>query len=90
MYLRGNRRWMPLLCPVGPYNGLNASVFLSLACIAGALLGKRGERGIFKKTCETCPKRETRGGEKSRRLLPVHCCQWLSRPPTPTSIDRRR
>ena len=49
MYLRGNRRWVPLLCPVEPYKGLNAYVFLSLAFIRGALLAKRGERRFSKK-----------------------------------------
>ena len=55
---------MPLLSPVEPYNGLNACIFLSLTYIAGALLAKRGEHGIFKTTCETCAKRDTRGGGK--------------------------
>ena len=78
MYLRGNRRCAPLLCPGEPYNGLNACNRLLLSiispCITGTLLAKRSERGIFKKTCQTCSKRETRGGEKSKRLLPVHFC----------------
>ena len=87
MYLRGNGRWVPLLCPVEPYNGLNACVFLSLAYIAGASLAKRGERGIFKTTCETCAKRETRRGEEKNKALVTSPLLWLFRPPTPTSID---
>ena len=69
MYLRGNRRWMPLLCPVEPYNELNASVFLSLACIAGDFLGKRGERGIFKKNVRNVPEARDEGRRKIKALV---------------------
>ena len=85
MYLREKGRWVPLLCLVEPYNGLNACVFLSLAYIAGASSAKRGERGIFKTTCETCAKREKR--EEKNKALVTSPLLWLFRPPTPTSID---
>ena len=39
-------------------------VFLSLACITGALLAKRGERGILKKNVRNVPEAREEGGEK--------------------------
>ena len=81
---------MPLLCPVEPYNGLimNACVFLSLACArhAGALLAKRGERGILKKKRAERARSARRGEEKNKALV-TSPLLWLFRHPTPTSID---
>ena len=85
MYLREKGRWVPLLCLVEPYNGLNACVFLSLAYIAGASLANEVNAAFSKQRAKRA--RSARRGEEKNKALVTSPLLWLFRPPIPTSID---